>query len=323
MMLALEKIYAPVWNELEQVKAIVSERWTEALQLVYGADAQAPNVGGKLLRPALCLISAGAAGAPRIQQFVNLAAGMEMLHVAALIHDDVVDGSDTRRGQRSLKAQWDNRTAVLGGDYIMARAIVMMGSHNACSVIINAVESICQMASGELRNFGMRHREPTAEQCIDLARGKTGSLFAVTCSTPVLLIDERYRDVMERYGMSLGVAFQIIDDVLDLCQQETALGKPSCGDIIEGKHTLPLLYLRDGLNQAERARLLAMEGTEIDEDDREWVASSMEATGARERAEVIARQYAAEARAALEELPPSPYREAMASLADFVLARGA
>ena len=322
-MLALEKIYAPVWNELEQVRAIVAERWTEALQLVYGAEAKPPETGGKLLRPALCLISAGAAGAQRLDHFVNLASGMEMLHVAALVHDDVVDGSDTRRGQRSLKAQWDNRTAVLGGDYIMARAIVMMGSYNSCGVIINAVESICQMASGELRNFGTRHHEPTPEQCIDLARGKTGSLFAVTCSTPVLLIDEGYREVMERYGMALGVAFQLIDDVLDLCQPETALGKPSCGDIVEGKRTLPILYLRDGLDQPDRARLLAMEGAEISEDDREWVASAMEATGAREHTETLARQYAAEARAALEELPASPYRDSMANLADFVLARGA
>jgi len=320
-MMILDELYRPVKHELDQVKARLGELWGEALALVHGRDLKPPAMGGKLLRPALCLLSAGASGARDVDYFVSLATGMEVLHLAALVHDDVVDSSETRRGQRSLNAQWDNHTAVLGGDYIMARGIEIIGVYDSVPVILSALDSICQMAAGELNNFGRGQEPPDEESCISLARHKTGSLFAITCATPTLLVETNHRDALYQYGMSLGVAFQLIDDVLDLAQDEEILGKPSCRDIVEGKQTLPILYLREAVDDAGKQRLDRMRGADPTEADRDWVHAMLIETGARGRTEKLAKAYATSARAALAPLPDTPYRDSMRDLVDFVLAR--
>lgn len=319
--LSLNDIYRPIRAELDQIRDAVSDLFAEALQLVQGVPVPRPNLGGKMMRPALCLLSAGAVGANDVRRFVPLGAAMELLHLAALAHDDVLDGAMTRRGHRSLNALWDNHAAVLGGDYLVARAISLMGDYNTCAVITNAIDSVRQMAEGELAFFGHGRRHQTLESCISLAKLKTASLFAVTCSTPTYLVDTTHRDALHEFGMSIGIAFQIIDDLLDLAQPESTLGKPSCGDLVEGKQTVPVLFMREALDEPGRARLDTMQGRELTVDDRGWVADTLEATGARSRTECLARQYVDEAAAQLDRLPGSPYRDAMAAMAEFVLVR--
>ena len=322
--LTLESLYTPIQAELDEVRAKMMELWAEALELVHGKDISPPRMGGKMLRPAMTLLATGALNRGRVRESVPLATGMELLHLAALIHDDVVDSSDTRRGQRSLKAQWDNHTAVLGGDYLMARSINMMSIYDSCAVIVAAVNSVCQMAAGELTNFGLSQEGYSRDDCIALAKQKTASLFAVSCATPTLLHGGAHQESMERYGMSLGIAFQLVDDILDLCQSGEALGKPACGDVAEGKKTLPLLILRENLDGDGRQRLDALTGAggELEAADREWIGAMVERTGAREQTETVAREYAETARQALTALPSSPYRDSMAGLVDFVLSRG-
>jgi len=321
--LTLTELYRPIEDELNAVRSSVSELWVEALRLVHGAAIPQPNVGGKMLRPALCLLSAGAAGGTDLAQFVALATAMELLHLAALAHDDVIDGAALRHGSTSLNARWDNHTAVLGGDYLVARAVAIMAGYQSCAVIGNAIDSVRQMAEGELRNFGRGALHATHDGCLRLAEQKTASLFAVTCSTPTYLLDTQARDALHQYGLALGVAFQLVDDILDLKQSSEALGKPSCGDIVEGKETLPILYLRECLGQAENARLDALKGARITDADREWISSTMEVTGARERTEAVARGYIDTAQSYLEALPPSVFRDSMHGVAEFVLVRGA
>ena len=320
--LLLDELYRPVSQALAEVQDAVTDLWEEALRLVHGETMPRPRVGGKMLRPALCLMAAGSAGATNLSHFVPMATSMELLHLAALAHDDVVDGADWRRGMRSLKAAWDSHTAVLGGDYLVARAIAILGTYDRCSVIVNAIDSVRQMAEGELVCFGLGRDHFTQEGCISWAKQKTASLFAVTCSTPTLLLDETHRDALHRYGVALGIAFQIIDDVLDLSQESETLGKPTCGDVVEGKRTLPLLYLRQAISTDDIARIEAMKGHPIADEDREWVFSMLEQTGARERAESVAREYGDEARAAIESLRPGIYKDSMINLVDFVLSRG-
>lgn len=319
---ALDSLYKPIGPQIERVRSAVGELYVDALRLVHGNSVPRPAMGGKMLRPALCLLSAGAAGADDLDRFVPLATAMELLHLAALAHDDVIDGADFRRGVRSLNAQWDNHTAVLGGDYLVARAIAVMAGYGSCEVIVNAIDSVRQMAEGELINFGLGPNHFSEKACLNWARQKTASLFAVTCSTPTLLLDPTYRDALHDFGLGLGVAFQVIDDVLDLCQDRETLGKPACGDLVEGKKTIPILYLRQALNAEGKARLDAMHGRPPTDEDREWVLTQMESTGAREKAEALAREYMEGARAFLATLPPSPYREAMYGLSEFVLVRG-
>ncbi len=320
--LTLSELYKPVQTEMESVRAAVAGLWTEALRLVHGSELPKPPSGGKMLRPALCLLSARAGGADDTARFVPLATAMELLHLAALAHDDVIDGSDLRRGVRSLNAMWDNHTAVLGGDYLVARAIAIMSCYDSCAVITSAIDSVRQMAEGELTNFGLGRDHHSKEACISLARQKTASLFAVTCATPSCLIDGAPRDGLYDFGMAIGIAFQLIDDVLDLSQNRETLGKPAFGDIVEGKRTLPLLYMREGLDAAGEARLDGMRGKPLSPADQAWVADMLESTRARERTEALAREYADEAQAALSALPSGTYRDSMHGLAEFVLIRG-
>lgn len=321
--LTLKSMYEPIDDQLQLVRSAVREQWTEAFQLVYGPTATPPRLGGKLMRPALCFISAGAIGAKDLDAFVDMATAMELLHLAALAHDDVVDRADVRRGETSLNRLWDNHTAVLGGDYLVARALDILTNYDSSPVIKSALESIHQMAEGELINFGRKQGELIEEDCIRLAEKKTASLFAVTCSTPSILIDPTHRPALHAFGMGLGTAFQLIDDLIDIAQNAETLGKPSCGDIVEGKMTLPILYMREKLSQADNARLDEMIGQDITNADREWAREQLLATGALERTDAVAKEYIEQARRAQDGLPSSTYADSLLGLAEFVLVRDA
>lgn len=317
----LESLYQDVQPDLDSVRVEVERHWTEAFQLVYGPSSTPPALGGKMLRPALTLLSAGAIGAKDTSHFVDMAAAMELLHLAALAHDDVVDRADLRRGETSLNARWTNHMAVLGGDYLVARALTVLTRYDDCKVIASALRSIHEMAEGELINFGRGAENLGKSDSIRLAEKKTASLFAVSCCTPSFLLENAYHEELHRFGMGLGTAFQLVDDVLDLEQDSSMLGKPSCGDLIEGKSTLPILYLRDGLSRRDRNRLDEFNGGAMTAEDREWLASALQETGARDRTLDAARGYIDEALENLSTLPDSPHKTSMRDLAEFVLVR--
>ena len=319
--LSLKSLYAHIEPQLDRVRACVNREWTDAFQLVYGSETTPPRLGGKLMRPALCFLSAGACGAEDLDHFTEMAAGMELLHLAALAHDDVVDSADLRRGETSLNRLWDNHTAVLGGDYLVARSLDILTKYDSCAVISSALDSIHQMAEGELINFGRKQGELVAEDCIQLSEKKTASLFAVTCCTPTILIDPQYRQPLHDYGMGMGTAFQLIDDVIDLTEDEATLGKPSCGDITEGKTTLPLIYMKEAMSDTDRAHLESLTGTSLSKEDCDWVADQMRSTGAQDKVVALCQGYIDSSLHALEQLPASPHRDTMASIAEFVLIR--
>lgn len=321
--LNLKSLYGEIQDQLDRIRDAVRRQWVDAFQLVYGPAATPPRLGGKLMRPALCLMSAGAVGERDLDRFVDMGTAMELLHLAALAHDDVVDSADLRRGVPSLNRLWDNHTAVLGGDYLVARALDILTNYDSSAVIKSALESIHRMAEGELINFGRKQGELNEEDCIRLAEKKTASLFAVTCCTPTILIDESHRSALFDFGMGLGTAFQLVDDLLDLEQSELTLGKPSCGDIVEGKITLPILYMRAEMAEGDVARLDGLSGDAVGDDDRAWIREMLRATGALERTESLARGYVDSARSALEALPESAYTASMLGVTEFVLSREA
>jgi octaprenyl-diphosphate synthase len=317
----LSGLYKPIQREIDTVRRLVAHLWSDMMGLVYRDAAPPSPIGGKMMRPALSLLSAGASGAGDLDRFVPLATAMELFHLAALAHDDVIDGADMRHGARSLNMMWDNHTAVLGGDYLVARAIDILGQYDSCEVILNALNSVREMSEGELTHFGLGENSATDQACISLARQKTASLFAVACSTPACLIPGAPKASLHAYGIALGIAFQLIDDVLDLTQERETLGKPAFGDIVEGKNTLPILYLREGLNGKENARLERLRGAPLTDEDRAWIMEAVETTGARERTEALAREYIEESRASLADLPVTVYRDAMVGLGEFVVSR--
>jgi geranylgeranyl pyrophosphate synthase len=154
-----------------------------------------------------------------------------------------------------------------------------------------------------------------------LAEQKTASLFAEACSAPTYVIEPRHRKALYQFGISLGLAFQLVDDMLDITQTTEQLGKPSCGDIVEGKKTIPIMHLKHALSGADLTRLESMRDADITESDRAWVISMAEETGAREKTEAITNAYADEARGHLAQLPPSVYRDSMEGIVEFVMIR--
>jgi len=321
MIVTLADLYEPIAEPLEAVRGEVRQLWEDALKLVNLENMPSPKLGGKLLRPALCLLSAGAVGGTRLPRYVKLASAFEALHIASLAHDDVIDRALMRRGTSSLPGLWDNHAAVLGGDYLVARAVEMLCQYDACAVVANAITSVRRMAEGELGFFGRDWDNVREEDCVTLARMKTASLFAEACAAPTFILNAEHRDALHAFGMGLGVAFQLVDDLLDVTQPASVLGKPSCGDITEDKPTLPVLYLRESLSRKDFSRFETMRNSTLTDDDRAWVLEQMDATGARDRAENVARRYRDEALDALRTLPESEHRRTMESITEFVLIR--
>lgn len=317
----LSDLYAPIEDAVAGVRGAIAQVWQEALHLVRVPVPDQPKLGGKMLRPALCLLSAGAIGAERVERYVPMASAFEMLHIASLAHDDVIDRAVLRRGASSLNMLWDNHAAVLGGDYLVARAVEVLAEYDCCPVIANAITSVRRMAEGELMFFGRENEPFRREDCIALAEQKTASLFAEACSGPTYVIDAAHRDTLHRFGIQLGIAFQIVDDLLDVTQPTDTLGKPSCGDIVEGKRTLPIMYMREALGESGRARLDTFRDAGMTGEDRAWVMESAVTTGAAARTGADARAYADEARKCLAALPPSRYRDSMEGIVEFVLVR--
>lgn len=319
----LDELYRPVLGILDDVRDVINQVWMDALRLVRVDVGPMPRAGGKLLRPALCLLSAGAIGGQHLRQYARLAAAFESLHIASLAHDDVIDRALLRRGASSLNALWDNHAAVLGGDYLVARAVNMLAGYDSCAVIDNAITSVRRMAEGELLFFGRDFGSITRDECILLAEQKTASLFAEACSAPSFIIDPAYREALHGYGTALGIAFQLTDDLLDVTQSTASLGKPACGDIAEGKVTVPILFLRESLDGEDRAHFEALRNTELSEDDRVWIITQSERAGIRQRTEAEARRYANEALACAGRLPRGEYRESMEGITEFILRRNA
>lgn len=317
----LKTLYTPIAPQLVEVRALVDSIWRDALKLVRVPSVDIPGAGGKFLRPALCLLSAGTAGAGDLDQYARLAAAYEGLHLASLAHDDVIDHAMMRRGHNSLNALWNNHAAVLGGDYLVARAVEMIAEYDCCTVVSKAVASVRHMAECELFFFGRPPGEALPEECLQLAEGKTASLFAAACSAPATILKSQHESALWQFGNSLGVAFQLVDDLLDLTGTTDDLGKPSCGDIAEGKSTLPVLYMQEVLSAEEKARLHALQGTPLSEQDRQWVHDTVIETGAVSKTQAVAKAYADQALAALASIPENPYHKSMEGLMRFVLDR--
>ena len=318
----LDRLYEPIGAELDEVRAAVSELWRTTFQLVEGMSAAPSEPGGKMLRPAMCLLSAGAAGAGEPAKFIRLAMAAEALHIAALTHDDIVDRASLRRGHPSLNAMWDERVAVLSGDYIITRAMAVIAEYGSCPAIISTLDAVRRMTEGELTSFHRGIAYFTQEDCLRVADQKTASLFAATCALPTYFGADSLRQALCDYGAAFGIAFQLRDDLLDICQDEATLGKPTCCDLVEGKKTLPILFMRETLSGDGLERLDGMKGKPVGSEDRQWAADLLESSCARERTEAVSRTYVEKARAALAPLPEGACKDSMLGLAEFAFSRG-
>ncbi len=307
---------------MRAVDDVIQARLSSEVVLVNQLSHYIVNSGGKRLRPILCLMASRAYGYNGIHHH-TLSAIIEFIHTATLLHDDVVDESELRRGQETANALFGNAASVLVGDFLYSRAFEMMVDVDSMKVMQILAETTNVIAEGEVMQLMNCHDADTTEQrYLDVIHAKTAKLFeaatrlgAVLCQRP-----EAEENAMASYGMHLGTAFQLIDDVLDYSSSSEEMGKNVGDDLAEGKPTLPLIFaMRNGTEEQSAVVRKAIEDGGLDY--LEPVMQAIQKTGAIEYTEKTARNEAELAIAQLEHLPESNYKQALEDLARYSVDR--
>ncbi len=318
----LDHLYTLIGPDMQAVDAVIRSRLHSEVVLVRQVAEYIINAGGKRLRPALVLLSAGALGYNGSRHH-ELAAIIEFIHTATLLHDDVVDESDLRRGRETANALFGNAASVLVGDFLYSRSFQMMvevGDMRIMRVLSNATNII---AEGEvLQLMNCHDANVDEERYLQVIRYKTAKLFEAASQLGAIIggASPDTERSMADYGMHLGTAFQLIDDVLDYSGAEAETGKHLGDDLAEGKPTLPLIHvMQNGTSeQAECVRKAIEHGGR---EDFPAVLAAIRATGALEHTQKQARTEAERAATALESLPASTYKDSLLELSAFAVAR--
>lgn len=280
--------------------------------------------GGKRLRPALVLLSSNVCGYEG-DAAVRLGAVVELIHTATLIHDDVIDQAGTRRGRASTNSRWGNHTSVLAGDWLYMQAFSIALTERNFKILDILISLTREMVEGELLQMNqLKQIALTESDYFELCQRKTASLFSACLRLGAALEarGEALDAKLGSYGANLGLAFQVIDDLLDFTSSEATLGKPIGSDLREGKITLPLIYLLTRCTQEEKtkiARVLEEDGFHSVQFDE--ILELIERYDILEAARAKAQYFAGLAEASLEGIPESPYRDALLSLAEFIANR--
>jgi len=316
-------IYELVARDMNAVNELIENRLQSEVVLINQLSHYIINSGGKRLRPILVLLSAGAFGYHAGNHHHHLAAIVEFIHTATLLHDDVVDESAKRRGKDTANAIWGNSAAVLVGDFLYSRAFQMMveiQSMRVMDILANATNTI---AEGEvLQLLNCNDPQTTEQRYMDVIHFKTAKLFeaaaqlgAVICNAPKELEND-----MATYGMHLGTAFQLVDDVLDYSASSETIGKNIGDDLAEGKPTLPLIRAMS-VADTPHAEIIRQAIVNGGRDNIQEVMKAIESTDAIEYTARKAREEADLALGALQNIPKSEYKEALINLAEFSVNR--
>jgi octaprenyl-diphosphate synthase len=320
--LQLDEIRAPVRADLAAVDTMIRARLKSAVPLVDQVAEHIIGGGGKRLRPLLCVLAGRACGI-QSDKHVEAAAFIEFVHTATLLHDDVVDGSQKRRGRDTANNVFGNQASVLVGDFVYSRAFQMMatvGSQRVMEIMADATNVI---AEGEVLQLMNAHDPETTEQrYLEVIYRKTGRLFEAGAEVAAVLAGApvAQQAALARYGKHLGTAYQLVDDVLDYRSDPATRGKNLGDDLAEGKPTLPLLHaLRHG-NDEQRALIrLAIEQGGLAQLGP--IVEAIELTGGLDYATAFAQRETAQALIALEALPETPFSRSLAALARFAQER--
>jgi len=318
----LENIISLSTPDMNRVDTYIQESLKSDVVLINQIAKYIVASGGKRLRPMLLTLCSHACGYTG-SNHIPLAAIIEFIHTATLLHDDVVDESDLRRGQQSAHAVWGNAASVLVGDFLYSRSFQMMVGLNSMRIMEVLANTTNTIAEGEVQQLlNMGDPEVDQQRYMQVIENKTAKLFEAACQLAAIISGQpnEVEQAMARYGNCLGSAFQIADDVLDYKGDAGTMGKNAGEDLAEGKPTLPLILARERCNEKERQLLdeaIRNGGT----DDLNPVLAIIEKTDSISSTIEISKTYASEARQAIEVLPVSPWRTALEQLADYSVSR--
>lgn len=323
-MSATDDIRRPIEKELEQYNLFLSRYMKSDNSYVDGILNYIFENGGKGIRPMLVLLCAALKSndperAAGLRAYLG-AMLVEMMHTASLVHDDVIDESDMRRGKPSVRAMINSRSAVITGDFILAKSITVgldSGQYDIVDFVVRAMSELCE---GELiQSEQSRKLEMTREIYLDIIRKKTGILFGVSAGVGAMSVGASRGEIadLRRFGEYIGMAFQIKDDILDY-DTCTDTGKPACNDLQEQKITLPLLAVLEKSAPERKAELLGrLSDAGRNPDDIAYLHNAVMTGGGIGEAERVMRAYIMQAQSILSDYPPSPYNKSLALLASY------
>ncbi|MGH6953077.1 MAG: polyprenyl synthetase family protein [Alphaproteobacteria bacterium] len=321
---ALTRLQALVADDLAKVNRIILERLESSVALIPQLAGHIIVAGGKRLRPMLTLASARLCGHEG-NRHVGLAASVEFIHTATLLHDDVVDESELRRGLATANALWGNKASVLVGDFLFSRAFQLMVEDGSLEVLRILSEASAVIAEGEVLELATSNDLETTEPAnLRVIEAKTATLFAAACRIGAVAADRpKEEDIaLAQFGMSLGIAFQLVDDVLDYRSVEATLGKTVGGDFREGKITLPvILAFRRGEEEERRFWRRTVQDLQQGGGDLDHAIGLLERRGALEDSLTRARSYGAAAREALAPFPEGEAKRALHDVIEFSIDR--
>lgn len=302
--------------EEELLQAVSSEE-----ELVNEVGTHLVTSGGKRLRPALCLLSARGGKEFDLKRTLPLAVALELIHTASLVHDDVIDSSDTRRGEPTANAKWGNQVAILSGDYIFARAFSLIAAAGYSNrVSVRLAELVCNLSVGEIiQDNAVYQASQGYEDYFCRIQKKTADFLEICCDLGAEvggLTPEEGAKLAE-YGHCIGMAFQITDDLLDILQTEETMGKPAGNDIRQGIVTLPVIRALEVSPEAEVLRQIVTD-PEMGTADVERALEIVKATDGIDKAKEKADEYLERAKAVLPDTLPKEVKEAYIMVADFI-----
>ncbi len=322
--LDLAQIFEPIRNDLEQVEREFLRHIESRVQLIPQMGRYIQSSGGKRIRPAVLLMAARLAG-HRGSRAVLYASVVEFIHTATLVHDDIIDDSELRRGKLAVHSRWGNDITVLLGDYLYIKSMGLALTQDSLEIVRLLCEVTLRMIEGELYQLTKTGDiDITLDEHFDIIRRKTAHLFGGCAQIGGMLgnLTTDQHQALWDYGFNLGIAFQIVDDLLDYTADESLLGKPIGSDLREGKVTLPIVYLLERGGAAPRT-LIERIVTDHTVTREQWtelkhMLAEHQATAAALRQ---AQHYGSLAQQHLALLPPSPERDALMALAEYILSR--
>jgi len=322
--LTVREIFDLIQDDLEQVEKRITVESVASVDAVTAIGQYLQSSGGKRLRPSMLLLAAklaGHAGSTAIQ----MGAVVEMIHAATLVHDDVIDAAQTRRGRPSTNVKWGNHTCVLAGDWLYMQAFQMALRERNFQILDLLIGLTQMMVEGELLQLERIGRiDVTEADCMELVDRKTACLFSVCAKLGGLAGggDTQVQERLAEYAWNLGMAFQLVDDVLDFTAREKTLGKPVGGDLREGKVTLPLVYALERASAEERRLVEAiLHDRNYDRVPFARILSLLEKYRGIERVRERAQTFTDKARQIIGAFPESPYQRALLAITELVTER--
>lgn len=317
-------IFRLVEEDLGKVEARLKEMSPSAVPVINDINNYVHDSGGKRLRPAIVLLSSRLCGAEGDAP-IQLGVVVELIHAATLIHDDIIDGAELRRGLPSVNARWGNPITVLVGDWLYMTAFHLALALRDFRILDLLIGITRKMVEGELMQLACNWRvDISVEQQLEICSRKTADLFSGCSRLGAFLAgtDSGRENRLGVYGRSLGMAFQLVDDILDYTSNETVLGKPVLKDLEEGKATLPIIYLMQRADRAERRFIeRVVQAQDFSSENKKKIIRLVRAYQTLAETQTLAERFAQEARSTLLDFPDSIYKEALLKVPEFILNR--